>query len=202
MKQIGLFFFLFGYLLHACSNNSPAIEPQIETQKKDSALSILAGSVYGLCEPEDAKTGKYIPLETDFFETLFFVNDSIFIRTVSSCCPTIGEDFAQSWYYSGRYDLTNQAIILHNNPTMAIYYINESETPNADSILTTTRIEWQPADYISDTLLRKNIKDKVCFIQTSGEWDGLWMVKTNQPPGELVGEMKTIGVWDGLVENK
>lgn len=56
----------------------------------------LAGKMYRSSDGMDSLC-KYIPRETDYYQTFLFINDSQFVQIVNTCCADLEEDFAYQY---------------------------------------------------------------------------------------------------------
>lgn len=184
-KLFQRFLILFAILLVSCN----------EVEKKNQ--STLAGKVYLSSDGMDS-TCNALPLETDFFQRLLFLNDSTFINIIYNCCGGDTIDFAYEYYYTGKYLLSDTSLELSYNSQCAVNYVKEDpSTFESDSSKSISHIEVEKGDITKLKLKRLSCKDIVYFEQKNDNYVE-YLTPVNDTLTKLRKELEESGVWNKM----
>jgi len=180
MKTVNIISFILLAMFLSCNN------PSGQTQR-------LIGNVYQSSDGMDSIC-KSIEKGTDHYQTILFINDSIFVKIINTCCGDEGDttDFAAEFYYAGIYKMDDKELNLRYNPQQIVFYID-----NANPSLTHSEIE--KSDLINSKFERENCKDIPYFKQTDGEFNRNEFVSPIEDTLEnYKEELIKKGIWEKL----
>jgi hypothetical protein len=116
----------------------------------------LKGKVYSSSFGMDSTTCESIVKETDYSQTLMFINDSVFLQAFYTCCPEPDEEFSPETYYSGIYKLDDTSLTLVYSPERIRIFEKESFNKSANKSVTYERIASENAPINKLTYTRYN----------------------------------------------
>lgn len=158
----------------------------------------LSGTVYQSSDGLDDNC-KIIPNQTDYFQTLLFLNDSEFVKTVNTCCGEPGEDFASLYCYSGTYKMDEKSLMLTFNSQRVVYYSKESLNETGDSSsVSSTHIETEKSDLTILKFDRLNCKAIIYFKQRDGDFIGEFISPITDTFDNQKNDLVKLGVWKKL----
>lgn len=197
MKTVNIISFLSLATLLSCNTSveSNSSQEKIEVYKTI-VPSNLTGKVYQSSDGMDSLC-KRIEKGTDHYQRLLFINDSMFVKTVSTCC---GDDFdttymAFEWYYSGVYKMDDKQLNLYYNPHQVVFYMKQD-----NAALTYLKIE--KSDMTNTKLERANCNSIPYFKQTDNEWNGRleFVCPTEDALGNFKKDFIDRGIWDKVFQ--
>lgn len=193
MKKLLFASLTFGILtFQSCTDGHKSNDT--ETQ-----ISSLAGKIYSSSDGIDTVKCEGIPPATDYWQTLLFIDDSVFIKIINTCCPDEEEDFAAEFYYSGKYKMDDKMLTLTFDPKQAVYYVKVSPDKNNDTLsIKTEHVELEPSDIKSDNLDRYNCKDIPYFKQKNGDFNGEVVALENDTLENYIQNLKDRKIWSKL----
>ncbi len=166
---------------------------QQDEKKTFSNLVPLTGKIYGMTDPPSDTTqcGEILPLNAEL-PYLLFINDSIFVHVLPGNCGDGTENFACIKYYSGKYIVDNDALVLNFAPKMAASYLKSANVLTAFS-------QEEDSDRKTERLVRRDCKSftsfEMCDVQShlmsqrSGSFDN------------KINSMKSEKIWEILFRN-
>ena len=173
-----------------------------ETQSQPSTS--LAGKIYSSSDDIDTLKCERIAPGTDYWQTLVFVDDSVFVKIINTCCGGDEEDFASAFYYSGKYKMDDKTLALTFDPKQAVYYSKTTQDKKNDTLWTTTaHVELEKSDITTDNLDRFNCNSVPYFKQKTGDFKGETLALDNETTLEnCIKNLKDEKVWDKLFSQK
>jgi hypothetical protein len=141
------------------------------------------------------------PHESDHFQNILFLDDSVFVNIIHTCCGNDDEnhheDFAGDWFYIGKYKLLGQTLVLKYAKTCFALY---SDLKNTSIKL--PHLKKQPCDLTTQELSRLTCSSKNYFGIPSGEFKGLFVSPDSRTLKEYISDLKGQNVWQKLLSIK
>lgn len=129
----------------------------------------LSGKVYVSSDGIDSTNCESIINGTDFFLRLIFLNDSIFIEYLATCCPTEGEYSPVEYISKGVYELGDTSLSLRYDSVSFTHYVREDIDSIKGTIISkdSIHVEFLTPDY-------KPLKEIIEEFKDSGIWELLF----------------------------
>jgi hypothetical protein len=160
----------------------------------------LAGKVYQTSDGMDQNCKTMVP-GTDYFQTIFFINENEFVQIINACCPSPEEDFAKEYVSRGLYKMDEKSLKLTINKPTAVFYIkmNENDSENTTSV-SKTHIEMEKFENETIDFTRQNCKNLPYFKQKDGEFKGKFISPPKENLKHYKSELEKEGIWEKLFQ--
>lgn len=166
--------------------------------KKEVQPCDLSGKVYMSSDGVDS-VGIFIPLATDFYQTVIFINDSEFIHTINNCCGDLNEDFAYEYVNKGKYSVDEKNLTLNFAPVTAVCYSKyRSDSANPDSTIATEYVKLEKSLQTVTKMARLNIKNVPYFENLIGITEKEFVSLTPFKVEDYRKGLENIGAWQVL----
>lgn len=162
----------------------------------------LKGTIYSSSLGMDSTNCETIIKATDYFESLMFIDDSVFIQAFYSCCPEPEEDFLSETYCSGIYKLDNQSLTLSYSQKLVQVIIIGNSYQSTDS-LAIPKTHFVTGDVKVDKLIypRYNCNNIPYFKNTYSN-PIEFLTPDDKAKGTYMSDLKSSGIWEKLFKDK
>lgn len=162
----------------------------------------LKGKIYSSSLGMDSINCETIIKATDYFESLIFIDDTVFIQAFYSCCPEPEEDFLSETYCSGIYKLDKQFLTLFYSHKIVQVIIIGNSTQSTDSLVVpTTRFVIEDVKLDKLTYPRYSCNNIPYFKNTyTNPFE--FLTPDNTAKGTYISDLKSSGIWERLFKDK
>lgn len=162
----------------------------------------LSGKVYMSSEGMDSLCN-IIPLATDYYETIIFLNDSEFLHLLNTCCGDDVEDFAYEYVTKGKYKLDEKLLKMNFDVMSAVCYSKfVTDSLHPDLSVNEEHVELEKTAISSESMVRLNCMEIPYFIHLFGETEREFMSPTTFSVDTYKKELEQNGAWKTLFPGK